>query len=193
LETKIFQKLGHALCDGLKYHIPFLSYNWCIFLTRRLAGIPGYQLDIDMSREFRLRQIFTKSEIEEIDAKYQRIKGFEYSKALIFADKMRIIEVKRIPESENSKGITDFSDDEIDDQKRIIMDLLELKYPDKLEIIEVNNEAFFNDKKFNTLTRSDRYLVKLMILALKSNKSFITKLLAELSLSAILKVMKVEV
>ncbi|KAL7039734.1 hypothetical protein ACKWTF_000090 [Chironomus riparius] len=183
METKIFQKLGQALCDGLKYHIPFLSYKYCLFLTRRLAGIPGYQFDVDLSKEFLIRQIFTKSELEIIKAKYQNFKGFENYKGLIFAEKMHIIDIKRNPE-------VIF---ETDDQKRIIINLLELEYPDKLELIEYNDEnykSFLNDKKFDTLKKSDRCLVKLMIQSLNSSKYFITKYIAELSLSAFLKVMK---
>ena len=160
-----------------------MSYNYCLFLTRRLAGIPGYQLDVDISKEFHIRQIFTKSELEKINAKYQSMKGFEYYKDLIFSEKMHIIDIKKNPEFIC----------EIDGQKRIIMNLLELEYPDKLEIIELNDESyrsFLNDKKFETLNKSDRFLVKLMIQSLKSSKHFITKHFAELSLCALLKVMK---
>lgn len=160
-----------------------MSYKCCLFLTRRLAGIPGYQLDVDLSKEFHIRHIFTKSELEKIDAKYQSIKGFEYYKDLIFAEKMHIIDIKRNPKFKC----------ETDNQKIIIMNLLELEYPDKLEIIEFNDvshRSFLNSKQFETLNKSDRCLVRLMILSLKSSKNIVTKHFAELSLSALLKVMK---
>ncbi|XP_070500691.1 uncharacterized protein [Chironomus tepperi] len=191
METRIFEKLGRAIAEGLKWYIPFITYESCLFLARRLAGIPGYQYDVDLSKEFHLRQIFTKAELERIKAGFQNEKGFEYRQNLIFDLNMHLIDIKRMPEGSYNKLDTNQID--INDKNSALMDLLDLKYPSELEITEINDnnlKNYLNGRKFKELSKTDQIFVKISIGQLKSINNVIMKPFVELTLSFLLSVMK---
>lgn len=208
MESKTFEKLGRAFTEGLKWYIPFTTYGARLFQARRLAGIPGYQYDVDLSKEFHLRQIFTKAELEKIKIEFQNVKSFEYRRNLIFDEKLHLINIKRISEDENSNDHLDYNSntygsykkletDEVDtnDKNSVLLNLLELKYPSELEIIEVddkNFKSYLNDRKFKELSKTDQLLVKISLHQLKSINNFATRPIAELGLSTLLNVMKIK-
>jgi hypothetical protein len=207
METKTFEKLGRAFTEGLKWYIPFSTYESRLFQARRLAGIPGYQYDVDMSKEFHLRQIFTKAELEKIKVEFQNVEGFEYRRNIVFDEKMYLIDIKRMPDYDNSNGHLDYNSNtygsykrlgsnevDINNKKSVLMDLLDLKYPSELEITEVddkNLKNYINDRKFRELSKLDQNLVKFSIRQSRLNKNCVTKYLAEVTLGTMLNIMRV--
>ncbi|KAL7040610.1 hypothetical protein ACKWTF_000460 [Chironomus riparius] len=208
METKTFEKLGRAFTEGLKWYIPFSTYESRLFQARRLAGIPGYQYDVDLSKEFHLRQIFTKAELDKIKVEFQNVKGFEYRRNMIFAEKMHLIDIKRISDYGSSNDHLDYNSNtygsykklesdkiDINDKEEVLMNLLELKYPSELELTEVddkNLKNYLNDRKFRELSKSDQFLVKFSINQLKSIKNCLTRPIAEMTLGTMLNVMRVK-
>src|SRR4051812_39417444 len=91
LETPTFKKLGKAFIEGMSFFIPFSTYESRLFLARRLAGIPGYQYDVDMSKETFQRQIFSAHEVKELTEKFQKSPGHEYRKSFVFDEKMYLL------------------------------------------------------------------------------------------------------
>lgn len=112
-----------------------MSYESLLFLVKRLAGIPGYQLDIDNSKEYFQRQIFTPAELHEIEEKFQNTRGFEYRKNLIFDGKMHVLESKNFEKNPVMKAVDD------EEFKKLL-----------------------NDSKFHQLSMSDKFRVKFNIL-----------------------------
>ncbi|XP_070500440.1 uncharacterized protein [Chironomus tepperi] len=208
METRTFEKLGRAFIEGLKWYIPFSTYEARLFQARRLAGIPGYQYDVDVSKEFHLRQIFTKAELERIKVGFQNVKDFEYRRNLVFDENMYLIDIKRMSDSETNNDHLDYNSNtygtykkldtnqiDINDKKSVLMDLLDLKYPSELEITEVNDSNlsnYLNDRKFKELSKSDQMLVKISIHQLKVTNNFVLRPLIELTLSSMLSVMSVK-
>lgn len=87
VETKLFKEMTNAFIDGLRDFMPLLDYDSQLFLTRRAAGIPGYQYNVDKRKERPYRNIFTKEDIQKINHP-------------LFSDKILILAV----DNQQSKG-----------------------------------------------------------------------------------------
>lgn len=96
MDTPTFRKLGKAFIDGMGWYVPFSTYEARLFLARRLAGVPGYQYDVDINKEFYQKQIFTKDELKMFREQFQNVPGFEYRKNMVFDEKMHLIDIKRL-------------------------------------------------------------------------------------------------
>lgn len=154
--------------------------------------MPGYQYDVDMTKEVFQRQIFNSDEIRKVVDHFQMIPGHEYRRHMVFDEKMYLIEIKRIDdlkgESDSNESLldnmdenrnifgyyTDLNDNIIDisrdekwdDEIRHLMELLGLKHPSELLITQVDEEnigMYLNDRKFKELSRKDQLLVKIGI------------------------------
>lgn len=176
----------------MSYFIPFSSFESRLFLARRLAGVPGYQYDVDMTKEVFQRQIFNSDEIRKVVDHFQMIPGHEYRRHMVFDEKMYLIEIKRIDDLKgesdsneslldnmdenrnifgyytdlNDKIIDNSRDEKWDDEIRHLMELLGLKHPSELLITQVDEEnigMYLNDRKFKELSRKDQLLVKIGI------------------------------
>ncbi|CRL00466.1 CLUMA_CG013728, isoform A [Clunio marinus] len=183
-DTPTFKKLGEAFIDGMKYFVPFSSFESRLFLARRLAGIPGYQYDVDMSKEFFHRQIFNKEEFKMLEENFQNVPGFEYRRKMVFNDKMNLLDVKRIDQKKNEHEKNEILLDNMDENQNIfgyymriddangnnihddvepLLEIFDLKHPSELSITQVdenNIQLYLNDHKFKTLSSKDQWLVK---------------------------------
>ena len=177
METPTFIKLGRAFIDGMSFFIPFSSYESRLFLARRLAGVPGYQFDVDMTKEKLQRQVFTVEELKRFKEQFQNSPAHEYRQNMVFDEKIRLLEIQRIDdlkhesdESENSFGhYTNLDDNNNDDQSKwqkgtnSLINMMELKQPSELLVTEVkedNISAYLNDRRFHELSFKDQILVK---------------------------------
>lgn len=153
--------------------------------------MPGFQYDVDMTKEVFQRQIFSSDEIKKVVQHFQMIPGHEYRRHMVFDEKMYLIEIKRIDElkGENDANeslldsmdenrnifghYTDLNDnidnskvEKWDDEIRHLMELLGVKHPSELLITQVDEEnigMYLNDRKFKELSRKDQLLVKIGI------------------------------
>lgn len=177
----------------MSFFIPFSSYESRLFLARRLAGIPGYQYDVDMSKEVFQRQIFSPDEAKQLIDNFQKSPGgHEYRKGFVFDAKMYLLEIKRIDDLKNEDEYNEEPLDSMDENRNIfghftnldannnrneysgkwgedikgLMDHLELKHPSELLITPVDEEniqMYLNDRKFKELSHRDQLLVKVGI------------------------------
>jgi hypothetical protein len=213
IETPTFLKLGQAFVDGMQGFIPLSSLKSRVFLARRLAGVPGYQYEVDMSKETIQRQIFTKDELETLKEKFQNVAGFEYRQNFVLDEKIHLLEVKRhencqkevketlkkldnLDENRNVFGL--YEDKErlpTDDYEMKIKEFYGVKSMSEILMTEVDEEKYdfyLNDNKYNELNFSDRMKVKVEIFQLKLyNNSFFRKI-EENGLSFVLARMKKE-
>jgi hypothetical protein len=171
------------------HFLPFSTYESRLFLARRLAGVPGYQYDVDMSKEFFQRQIFTSDEVKKLVKEFQNIPGHEYRKHIVFDAKMYLLEIQRIDELKSSDSETNL--DSIDENRNIfglykdlndnnneslqdkwgedtkaLMTFLDLKHPSELlitEVDETNIGRYLNDRKYKELSLYDQHLVRVAI------------------------------
>lgn len=65
LETPKFKEMTIALCKGLSPLMPHMSYDVQVFLVKRIIGVPGYQYDVDLSKEKICPQIFSAKELAD--------------------------------------------------------------------------------------------------------------------------------
>jgi hypothetical protein len=187
IETPTFLKLGQAFVDGMQGFIPLSSLKSRIFLARRLAGVPGYQYDVDMSKETIQRQIFTKEELKMLQ-KFQNIPGFQYRQNFIMNEKIYLLEIKRhencqkevkesfqkldnLDENGNVFGLyEDHEKSSVDEYDSKIKEFYGVKSTSEILMTEVNEENlnfYLNDNRFNDLSFRDRMLVKGEILITK--------------------------
>lgn len=207
LETKVFEKLGRAFIEGMKWYVPFSTYESRLFLARRLAGIPGYQYDVDFSKEYHIRQIFTREELISLKREIQEVEGFEYRRGFIWDENIPIINTKDITDYENSSHEkADYNSNKYGtyrsldvvkssrvNRENALVEILELKHPSELEIIEVNDANIhdhLNDSKFKELSKNDQFLVKFAVRQAKVNQYFLTRYLSELTLGFVLNIME---
>lgn len=185
METKIFEKLGRAFSDGMKSFFCFSSYESGLFLTRRLAGVPGYQYRLDASKEYYQRQIFTCEELLKLKVDFQNVKGFEYRRGLVFDEKWHLIDIKKVEEPEDSK--------EHDESYNNLLKTLEFDNLSKLEVTTIEDEDFknyLNDEKFKFLSRFDQFVMWLVVKTENADNFFI-KFILKFSTSVIMIAMKI--
>ncbi|KAG4075523.1 hypothetical protein HA402_003348 [Bradysia odoriphaga] len=63
LETPKFKEMTSALCKGLSPFMPHMSYDVQMFLVKRIIGVPGYQYNVDLSKEKICTQMFNAKEL----------------------------------------------------------------------------------------------------------------------------------
>lgn len=158
--------------EGLSFYIPFSSFESRLFLARRLAGVPGYQFDVDVSKEVFQKQIFTADELKRFVEEFQNTPGHEYRRHLVFDEKMYLLEIKRLDElkQKESDRIEDSLDNmdenrnvfghyknsaddnnnnnnntqpaNWDEDVEILIEILGLKNPSELLITEVDDDKY---------------------------------------------------
>lgn len=178
MDTKIFQKLGRAFADGMGIFMPFFTYDSMLFLSRRLAGVPGYQYKVDRSKEYYLRQIFTKSELETLKLMFQNVPGFEYRRALIFDEKWHLINVKKAEDTNDKVSSCE--------KYKHLLKLYDLDPVYQLEVVEIEEEDFesyLNDDQFLKLNILDQLTIWLVVQLENVENSWIKFFLEFTSLS----------
>lgn len=189
LQTPLFEKLAKAVVDGLFAYAMFPTYESRLFLAKRLAGVPGYQYNLDGSKEYFIRQIYTKEELEIIKEKFQNVPGFEYRKNFMGNEKIRILDIKR----NKDENYQEVPDEHLDDDFKYLMKLLDLKHSSELKITDLNDSNYKNhlsDKKFHEMSFKDKMMVKLSLDFVKRHQNKFIKPLHEAGVSMVLYIMK---
>lgn len=121
LETPLFKKMATSLIDGMGLLIPFSTYESRMFLAKRLCGVPGYQYDLDVSKELSYKSYFTDDEFHAIQQSYAKRPGFEYLKSVTFNNKTCIIEIKKFDHCQHEQDINPIEDllDNMDENRNI--------------------------------------------------------------------------
>lgn len=162
--------LGKAFVEGMSHYIPFSSFESRLFLARRLAGVPGYQYDVDISREGLYKQIFSASEIELFKQKFQSTTGNEYRKHFVFDEKIYLLKVNSNPILENSQGSKIEECSKWRGDKKFLSTLLDLKPTQMLVMSHVDEtmlSKYLNGDNLHELSKRDILKVQFEIAVVK--------------------------
>lgn len=66
LETLAFKHMVNAMLDGMSPYVPYTDYDSQMFLLKRALGVPGFQLDVNYTREVPYGNIFSPADVAEI-------------------------------------------------------------------------------------------------------------------------------
>lgn len=66
LETLPFKRMVSDLVEGLAPYMDNVDYESQLFLVKRAVGIPGYQLDVNYTREVPYGNILSRSDVAEV-------------------------------------------------------------------------------------------------------------------------------
>lgn len=207
LENPTFTKLGKAFIDGMSKYIPFSSFESRLFLARRLAGVPGYQYNVDMKKEYIIRQVFTEDELKHITDQFQNISGHEYRKHMLFDGNMYLLDFKRIQQLKDDEICDDSSTESLfgiykknptndmnnNEEKEFLQDEIDeklaffgLQHPSELLITKVDEDElqkYQNDRRYKQLSRHDQFLVRTNVNMIRNNENRILRSLNEAVLS----------
>jgi hypothetical protein len=137
---------------------PFCTHESFLFLTRRAAGVPGYQYKVDLSKEFHMKQIFSKEELAKLKTFFQNVEKYEYRQNIVFDEKIHLINV-------NKTGNLQVESSSHEKYPHLFK-ILELKHPSELEVVEVDDKNlvnYLNDDKFQLLSEKDQKIVKAVV------------------------------
>lgn len=170
-ESPKFQQMVRALFDGMSQFLPNMSYDVQMFLAKRVLGVPGYQYDVDMTKESVCRPVFTDMELKEIRQYISREPGYEYADEMMFGNGIPLVEIRQttvelMDSTLNSpwtklaehgvdvKGMSGwYKFMGLDDPKQLVVTILR---PD-----DGGWTKHLNDKKFYVLTGGDQFGVRL--------------------------------
>lgn len=162
LETPEFKQMVQAMFDGMSKFIPYMRYDLQMFLVRRLCGVPGYQYNVDMSREVLCRQLFTVAELQKIrQINFRHVMGFEHNE-IVFGTGVPLFEVQRgRGRTENAADLEDVATLrpvlekilQLDDSEQLHIRIV---YPDENDGAEWSTHL--GNAKFYELAERDQYL-----------------------------------
>lgn len=66
IETLAFKQMVKAMLTGLQRYLPYTDYDSEMFLVKRAIGLPGYQLDVNFTKEVPYGNILSPSDVAEI-------------------------------------------------------------------------------------------------------------------------------
>lgn len=160
-EPPLFKTMVNAIIDGLGEFTPFFTYDSLMYLVRRVAGLPGYQHSVDLSKETICRRIYNTQELAAMNEILLSIVGFEYMDGAIFDERILLFDIKKkrddceIGENTSVSG----NDTELPGINNAFVKYLDLKNDEKLVITAVEDEdkwnEYLNDSKVKTLGNKD--------------------------------------
>lgn len=195
LESPEFKRMVQAMLDGMSHFLPFMRYDMQMFLVRRLCGVPGYQYNVDMSKEVLVRELFTPAEKHDMRQHIFRHMGHELSE-LAFDTGVPLIEVQRRAQGDRQQTADDNED--IAQMRSVVRKILELNDLDDVHIRFMNPDkdggagwsAELNDAKFYELSERDQYVVRRRVRIIRLYGEWrIIRFLCETGLSVVLYMM----
>lgn len=175
VETPLFKTMVQAVVDGLSEFTPFNSYESLMFFVRRVAGIPGYQYNVDMEKELICRRIFNKEEIEAMKNIFEGKPGYEYMEHSVLDDRVLLFNIKKIDDQNELNqntldnntvtGVYSNLNNNHQNQKDFAKNFLGLKHNEELVIEAVEHDDdwsnYLNDSKLQLLSDKDQKYLKL--------------------------------
>lgn len=129
------------------------SYESRLFLARRLVGVPGYQLDVDRSKEVLSRMIFSVDEIKMLNRQLRATR-----RHVVFENELSLHNI-----NENSKLIAETNDAAVDDEKKSFSKLSKLSRTEITQTNDDNFQMFLSEKRFYKLSKREQRLVRIEI------------------------------
>ncbi|XP_062704258.1 uncharacterized protein LOC109410276 [Aedes albopictus] len=196
IETTLFRSMVQAIVDGLSEFTPFNSYESLMYFVRRVAGIPGYQHNVDLKKETICRKLFSKEEMTNMRKVFEGKPGYEYMEQSVIDDRILLFNIKQV------NGAIELNQDSLDNNlvsgvynklndqpisKNFLIELLGLKHNEELVIEAVENEedwiSNLNDSKLELLSDKDLRYFKFKCRLMEKNYTRIGNFLNESMLS----------
>lgn len=182
LETPLFRVMVEAYLEAVSDFLPHMTYDIQMFFVKRVIGVPGYQYDVDLSKEVLCRPLLTIEDMKEVQQTYSQIPGYEHVN-VSFTDGVPLLEINRnehfaIGAVNQQHDITDKLDN-MDSNQNImgkytdlneknnlspLHKLLDLSSSDQLNVkfTDINKDwhEYLNDKEFYKLSKHDQLVTK---------------------------------
>ncbi|XP_055612222.1 uncharacterized protein LOC129758669 [Uranotaenia lowii] len=199
-ESPLFKQMVNAIMDGLSEFNPVMSYGSMLCFMRRVAGVPGYQYNVDLEKEIICRPIFSANELSEMRKSFVHNAYYEWMDNILVDGRINLYEVRPIAEScsvdaqsLDGGSVTGsyraISENETNKLRDIASSLLGLKNTEelvKITITEGDWSSHLNDSKINLLSGKDLRLFKVNCRLIEMNKSWIGNYINETMLSLML-------
>uniref|UniRef100_U5EQH2 Uncharacterized protein n=1 Tax=Corethrella appendiculata TaxID=1370023 RepID=U5EQH2_9DIPT len=194
-ETVEFKIMVNAFLKGMSEFTPLNTYGTTMFLARRMAGIPGYQLDVDLKEENTLfKPIFTLEELLNLRDTYLSKPGYEYLRVIFLDDNVYLFDLEKCDECEEATeenirrnsvtGIyrqlqTDVNGNNVKSDKteevlNILRKLMDAKSDEEIKVRKINDtnewKSLLNDSNFSKLSFRDRLNTRLILRVIKNNQ-----------------------
>lgn len=191
LETPKFKEMMNALLKGLSPFLPHMTYDFQMFNVKRVIGVPGYQYNVDLSKEKISRQLFSMNEMNEVKkivtALHAENNVLLKIDSIIFNDGIPILEPNntiriKLPSEEKVDNET-FNDDSMEVGDKRCSWIMRSKD-------DGDWKTYLNDSKFHTLSKTDKFLIRWRCFLLQCYENVVGRYFCEMSLSAILYIMR---
>lgn len=187
-ESPTFRQMVTALFEGMSQFLPHMTYDVQMFTAKRVIGVPGYQYNVDISKECLCRAIFTEPELEDMRQHIFRQTGYEYAD-MTFGNGIPLVEIRRgsnsaivLMDREDEKlnvggTWTKMDEEEVDgkmmnvkgDSTHKWAKLLGLDDPKQLVVTVLRPDdndrdgwtKYLNDSKFGELSKGDQVVVRM--------------------------------
>lgn len=209
LESPEFKEMVTALLEGMSDFMPHMTYDIQMFTVKRVVGVPGYQFDVDLSKEVICRPLLTLEEIRQLQQFLSTLPGYHYID-VTFSDGVPLIELRR--HSSNVFAVDDRNIaetlDNMDNNRNImgtyrsnseadlkpLHKLLGLHADDELLIKFTDNNIewreYLNDSKFYELSAKDQFIIRWRCRMMKFYSHSFGRYLCESGLSVVLFLIK---
>lgn len=212
IETPLFKEMVSALLDGMSSFMPHMTYDIQMFTVKRVIGVPGYQFDVDLSKEVLCPSFFTVDELREFHQHFAKIPGYQHFDVSI-SEGVPLIEIDRgcreiypvadrdisdsldnMDNNRNVMGKYRCTDLDVMDEKSSLHTFLGLDPADRINITYTDNNVdwreYLNDKKFFELSAHDQFIVRWRCRLMKFYSHSISRYLFESGLSVVLFMIK---
>lgn len=184
LESPQFKIMLHALFAGMSQFLPHMKYDIQMFSVKRVIGVPGYQYNVDLSKEKMCRQLFSEAELTELRQAIFKYSKFELTN-FTFADGIPLLEVKHNVVEKNLDNQLDTT---------TLRSALGLENTSEINITLTSSKIewvnYLNDSKFYELCHRDQFVIKMRCHMLQIYEYRIGRYLCESVLSLMLFFMK---
>lgn len=209
LDTPLFHEMAEAYFQAMSDFFPRMPYDVHMFFVKRAVGIPGYQYDIDISKELLCRPLLTTDDLKELQQNALKIPDTEYLNN-VFTDGVLLLEINRNNQNYplNECDIADRLDN-MDSNQNItgkyrnlseennlsaLHKLLGLTSSEQLTITFTDNNRewheYLNDNKFHMLNKKEQALAKWVCRLMKLYEYRFGRYLLETGLNIVIYTMR---
>lgn len=188
LETPHFKSMVEALFAGMSQFLPHMKYDIQMFSVKRVIGVPGYQYNVDLSKEKLCRQLFIKAELIELREVFIKNNGYESFSNLNFVDGVPIFEIKHNIKAEEK--VLGSSKNDLKELHSILGLNSSSQIVIKMTSPNIEWCNYLNDSKFYELTSRDQFVIRMRCQMLRIYEYRIGRYICESGLSLMLFFMK---
>lgn len=210
-ESPLFKEMVTALLEGLSDFMPHMTYDIQMFTVKRVIGVPGYQFDVDLTKEVLCRPLLTIDDIRELHKFFITIPNYQHFD-ITFNEGVPLIEIQRAnsgdPYPIDDRDISQTLDN-MDNNRNVmgkyrnnskeinenpLFKYLGLHADDHVDIKFTDNNKdwrdYLNDTKFYDLSTKDQFVVRWRCRMMKFYSHNFGRYLCESGLSVVLFIIK---